>query len=577
MKYFIGLIAAVSFSLMAASPKWVEQSNQYAMEVLDLIAQLNPENGSALGIEKYDERVADVSLTADQSALAQIAQEIKTLQQAEQKTTDPRVLQDLQIMIQVLQQQVKTNELEQQYLLPFNDVGQNIFLGLKTLLDEQNTPERQQRAVTRLAAYVGMAGQTAITEQAKHRTMAVLTNKTLVTPYRREVEQVISNIPAYTSGLEQLFTQAKLTGWRPAFNQLAQQLADYRKWLQETVLPIARSSNVMPKPLYANALINMGVDMSPDELMQRALFEYAEIRDEMQVLATQIAKKRGYKNHDYRYVLQQLKQDQVTGEQVLLFFKKRLAEIEQIVREHHIVTLPKRKASIHIASAAETAVSPAPHLNPPRLIGNTGEYGEFVLPKLDQGSGGNDFTSKGFSWTITVHEARPGHELQFSNMIEQGVSKARAIFAMNSANVEGWALYSEAIMKQYMPPEGQLFSLQARLQRAARAFLDPMLNLGLMTPAEAKRVLTDDVVLSDSFAQSEVDRYTYRMPGQATSYFYGYMALRQLRISTEFRLQDKFNQQSFHDFILAQGLLPPALLKEAVEKYYIPQVEQQHQ
>ena len=47
-------------------------------------------------------------------------------------------------------------------------------------------------------------------------------------------------------------------------------------------------------------------------------------------------------------------------------------------------------------------------------------------------------------------------------MLEHGVSSARAVFAFNSANVEGWALYSEAFMKQYMPLEGQLGVLQMR-------------------------------------------------------------------------------------------------------------------
>lgn len=330
---------------------------------------------------------------------------------------------------------------------------------------------------------------------------------------------------------------------------------------------------MLPEALYANDLKDVGVDMAPDELIQRALFGFAEIRDEMQSLAAIIAKQKGLKSSDYRDVLKTLKKDQITGKAILPFYEKRLAAIEDMVREHHIVTLPNRKANIRLASEAESASIPAPHMNPPRLIGNTGEYGEFVLPLNNPNAGGkkqDDFTAKAFSWTLTIHEARPGHELQFSNMVENGVSQARAIFAFNSANAEGWALYSEAIMKQYLPLDGQLFSLQARLQRAARAFLDPMLNLGMISPADAKRVLVQDVGLSEPFADAEVDRYTFRMPGQATSYYYGYMELRQLRTEVELKLKDKFNQQAFHDFILAQGLLPPKLLKKAVLDDFVP-------
>ncbi len=68
--------------------------------------------------------------------------------------------------------------------------------------------------------------------------------------------------------------------------------------------------------------------------------------------------------------------------------------------------------------------------------------------------------------------------MQFSSMIEAGVSTARGIFSFNSANVEGWGLYAEAIAKPYMPLEGQLISLQYRLMRAARMFLDPKKRSG---------------------------------------------------------------------------------------------------
>ncbi len=76
------------------------------------------------------------------------------------------------------------------------------------------------------------------------------------------------------------------------------------------------------------------------------------------------------------------------------------------------------------------------------------------------------------------------------------------------------------------------------------------------------------------FANQEVDRYTFRMPGQATSYFYGYTKLLQLRKDTEAQLGPKFDQKEFHDFILTQGLLPPNLMREAVMEDFIPSQKQ---
>ena len=65
-------------------------------------------------------------------------------------------------------------------------------------------------------------------------------------------------------------------------------------------------------------------------------------------------------------------------------------------------------------------------------------------------------------------------------------------------------------------------------------------------------------------ATEEVERFTFRGPGQATSYFYGYTRLMELRADVEKALGPRFDEERFHDFVLAQGLLPPDLLRKAV-------------
>jgi len=78
--------------------------------------------------------------------------------------------------------------------------------------------------------------------------------------------------------------------------------------------------------------------------------------------------------------------------------------------------------------------------------------------------------------------------------------------------------------------------------------------MGKVTPEEALRVLKEDVVLSDPFAKQEVERYTFRTPGQACSYFYGYTRLLELRTEVEKRMGPRFNAQRFHDFHLVAGI-----------------------
>ena len=83
------------------------------------------------------------------------------------------------------------------------------------------------------------------------------------------------------------------------------------------------------------------------------------------------------------------------------------------------------------------------------------------------------------------------------------------------------------------------------------------------------KILLEDVCLSQAMAQSELERYTFRAPGQATSYYCGYARMMELRVDTELSMGDKFDRQAYHNFILSQGALPPGLLRKAVMENFI--------
>ena len=557
----------------AETPDWVTESNQAAQKLLAVQAKYAPETVSAFGVEKYDADVLDLkpgTVTRQEADLDAVVQEYS----AELKAVrDPRVRQDLEILIKSAQDQRTTLALNERLMLPYFDLPQALFTGFQTLLDKRTAKARYPAALVRLKRYTGAErGYEPITTLARARIEERFGDK-LTAPWSVEVEQELKNQDQYVSGIGDLLQKSGLKGWEHDFATFSAQIAAYGAWVRASVLPRARASNLLPPEIYADNLKTLGVTMDPHELIDRALFTFAQTRDEMQSLSVAIARQRGLQAADYRDVIRELKKAHIPNDRLLEVYRERLAGIEKIVREQHLISLPERAAVIRLATPAESAALPAPHLSIPRLIGNTGESGEFVLPTANPNAESkaemDDFNYEAITWDLTAHEARPGHELQFAAMIEGGVSVARALFAFNSANVEGWALYSEAIMKPYLPPEAQLAVLEARLQRSARAFLDPMLNLGMLKPEEAKHFLMEVVVLSEPLAKEEIDRYTFTAPGQATSYFFGYCKLQALRAKTELALGQKFRPQSYHDFIVAQGLLPPELLEKAVMEGYV--------
>ncbi len=575
--------ASSSTSIAPATPAWVTRSNADAQPLLKVLADFNPEFASDFGFPGYDDKAIDLKPNVGERSRTAMTAARDELQKKLATETDADVRQDLQIMIKAADRNIEDSKLNEQYLLPYTDVGQTVFQGEFTLLQDQVAAARRPSALKRLQCYVGMtAGCAPVTKEAQALFQAKLDNPKLIGPYKVEVEQNLANTARYVDGIRKLYAKYKIDGAGPALDAMQKQLNDYDAWVKSTVLPHARTDFRLPAAVYANNLKQVGLDISPQDLIKKAELEFMETQAQMQMMAPDVAKAEGIaQGHpvnatDYRDVIKGLKKQQLDRDSIEPYYHQVIGKIQDIIRQQGIVSLPNREMIMRVASEAESAAEPAPHMDPPPLINNHGERGAFVLPlgNPPNGKGDNqaydDFTCKACAWTLTAHEGRPGHELQFSAMVEHGVSLARSLFAFNSVNVEGWALYSEYMMMPYEPKGGQMIALQLRLLRAARAFLDPMLNLGLITHDRAHDILVNDVGLSEAFAREELDRFTFRSPGQATAYFYGYSRLLELRAHTQIELGNNFNLKQFNDFLIAQGLLPPDQLAEAVDTQFIP-------
>jgi uncharacterized protein (DUF885 family) len=516
---------------LATDMNWVDKSNEHAQLVLGVFAELAPEGAGSMGVDGLDENIMDLSPGFQERANETIEKVLAELESRLAGETELKVRQDLGILIKSAKDSLQTQALEDEYMLPYMNVNQAIFGGLRGLIDPQVARDRYPAAVVRMEKYAGLVdGYVPLTELAKQMSSEKFHDDSLVGPYRGEVEQDLERAETFITGIEELLSGTDLQGWEGTYSTLAGQMRDYNEWVRSEILPRAREDYRLPAVMYQDALKNWGVNATPEQLIEQATKGYMDIRNEMAALAPIVAKKMGYDTNDFREVIALLKENGgIDGDKMLDHYHSVLRDIEEIIVREKIVTLPDREAGIRIASAAETAAQPAPHLQPPRLIGNTGEYPFFVIPLLEKDESGKwrqtDDTYEAGAWTLTAHEARPGHEMQFSSIVESGVSITRAVFAFNSA---------------------------------------------LITPEEAKRLIVEDMGIGESWAQNEVERYTYRMPGQATAYYYGYNKMQALRTQVEVKLQDDFNQQAFHDFVLDQGMLPPDILKSAVMDEFVP-------
>jgi hypothetical protein len=565
-----------STAASAETPAWVAQSDRHTRIVTAKFAEYLPEMMGQSGVTGVDEEIIRLSPERVAQSQADGRKVVERLRRKLSAENHPAVRQDLEILIDVVERDLELTEAEERLMLRYFDIAEQVFRGIRALLDEQVAPERRAAALVRLRRYSGLEdGYAPLTKQAEAYTRIRLQQPGLLGPYREEVEQDLARAPRLIEGVRQLFETYEISGYEEAHAALADQLAAYHEFVRREVLPRCRDDYRLPPELYALQLRDLGVDMPVDELMSRAKVAFKEIQNEMRVLASLLAEARDLRSADYRDVIRELKKEQLVGDAMLSHYTKRIEQVEAIIARERIVTLPERDMRLRVASEAEAAIVQAATIRWPQLLGEAAEVGEIILPLRRPATDGSadqaidDFTFAAASWSLVVHEGRPGHELQMAAMLERGVSKARAFFALNSTNAEGWALYSESEMKPFLPLDAQLVSLQHRLLRAARAFLDPGLQLDQITREEALRILTEDVVISAPLAEQEVERYTSRAPGQATSYFCGYSRLLELRADAERILGECFDRRAFNDFILDQGLLPPALLRRAVLQEFV--------
>ena len=218
-------------------------------------------------------------------------------------------------------------------MIPYFDVGKQIFGSFQDMLDARVDKKRQPAALVRLKRYAGTErGYEPITKLARARIEERMNDSSLTWPWVVEVQQDLDNAPRYIDGMRDLLQKSGLKGWQKDFDALTRELKAHNDWVRSTVLPRARKTNRLPPEIYADNLKAYGVEADPRDLMQRAMFAYLQTRDEMDSLARIYAAQKGLKSSNYRDVIRELKKNRVAGDQVLPVYKSHLAQLEDILR-----------------------------------------------------------------------------------------------------------------------------------------------------------------------------------------------------------------------------------------------------
>src|SRR5262249_50132868 len=206
---------------VSAIPDWVARSNENAQVMLEVIGQFSPEQASFVGLQGYDDRVTDLGPDLTRRFVEAMKKALDTLRAKMASEKHPAIRQDLEIMLKRGDLSIRGAESGERLLLPYYNVNETVFQGLRALLDDQVPQERRRVAVARLQRYAGMgSGLTPLAKLAEDRIREKLGNTSLVGPFRGEMDKDFGNSGPLLRGVEALFRKYEITGFEDAYATL---------------------------------------------------------------------------------------------------------------------------------------------------------------------------------------------------------------------------------------------------------------------------------------------------------------------------------------------------------------------
>jgi uncharacterized protein (DUF885 family) len=364
-------------------------------------------------------------------------------------------------------------------------------------------------------------------------------------------------------------------GWDRRLDRPAQEaltaIASFTNWMN-TTLRERKSDWRLGRDHYAAKFrLGLGLGLTPEQVLQDAETELKRVRSEMSAIASSlVAGPQTDPDKTVRAALDRIALRHAKREEYFAHAGRDLEEVRAFARAKGFVPMPSRDN----LKVIETPVfmrgiysvggfNPAPPLEP--------QLGAFYwLTPIEDSMDAERVESKLREYNfyglkiLTIHEAIPGHYLQFefANDVQPKERRVlRSLFA-NGPNVEGWAVYSTDLMVQHgylaADPALKLTWLKQYLRAVANTILDVRLHTMGMTDEEAMALMAGQTFQEREEATAKLQRAKLSSV-QLPTYFAGYRAWKRLRAAAE--KQPGFNEFEFHRRALAAGAVPMASLE----------------
>ena len=568
----LALLSACSTTQKKGEVKnWKKASSDLAKSYANSMGELYPEYISDIGFSKFDPRTTPFSRELESKRYALSYKWKKRLERFIAGTSHPELKTDAQILLENANLEMESVELaRKEAIVPFLPISEYVFGNLKSLIKTGASKTKIHSALIKFRSYVrGTDTQLPLIDGYMSYLLSRLdqmkeNRQRGHWPTRKEIISYIKESDEYLKGIEKLLEVWPAQDWQRDFKELKNQDLNYRAFLKKKILPYARTTNRTPPEVYAFMLKEYGIFDPPAKLIADAKEDYQKTYGRFREIGKDISLANSLSDSEPLTVAKFLSSKRFKDDDELLkYYRFTTNYLMDLVKKNNLLTIEEKPDFIiRFGSPAEMQSIPAPHFDSPALLGKDLSPGQYVIPRTSGNNGMPDYSFKEAIVNLTSHEGIPGHALQYQIMKERGTTLIRAKLAFNSANVEGWAHYAEEIVFPYLTKEEQFITLQRRLWRQARMFLDPELNLGKIDSRRVLEVYIKELGFSPEFAASELKRYSYIMPGQAPAYYYGYKVLADLKIKLKEKLKRNFTEKCFNDALLDLGVLPLKVISD---------------
>jgi uncharacterized protein (DUF885 family) len=385
---------------------------------------------------------------------------------------------------------------------------------------------------------------------------------------------------------------------KPEYEKVAPQakkaLTDFNEWLENDLAKRAKNGRTwrLGADWYGQKFHSvMQTSIEPAQLLKDAEAELARTRAEMLKLALPLYKQWFPGQEDYagmspherenkiiRAVLEKTSEEHPQRDQLIDAVKGDLDGIIQFIREKKIVSLSSRD-NLKVIPTPEFMrgiYSVAGFHGPPPLE-PTAEAQYWVtpidakMPEAKAESKLREYNNYTLKW-LTIHEALPGHYIQFehANDVQPVIRRLiRNLFA-NGPYVEGWAEYIADVMTEQgfldFSPKFQLMRMKVWLRATANTILDIRMQTMNMSDQEAMDLMLNETFQTQAEAEGKLRRAKLSS-AQLPTYFLGARQWWTLRKNYERASGNAFTLVQFHDRALDQGALP----LESLERIILPQ------